>query len=256
MTMTAEYTDMNWLHRTRLLVGDAGLERLRCASVAVIGLGGVGGHAAEAVARAGVGNLLLVDAGVVDETNLNRQVLALRTTLGRKKAEVALERMNAIRGEMSVRALDMFVEERTLPDLGLDPHWLVIDAIDTLESKTALLCYLHRNGISCVASMGAGQRLDPTRVRVADISATHGCPLARQVRKRLKDAGIERGIPCVFSEEPPLRPEREPSPPLKTAENEKKSRLPIGSISYVPALFGLTAAGVVINAILKGSDPS
>ena len=252
--MTTEHTDTHWLHRTRLLVGDAGLERLRCASVAVIGLGGVGGHAAEALARAGVGNLLLVDAGVVDETNLNRQILALKTNVGRKMAEVALERVSAVRDKMSVRALDMFVEESTLPDLGLDPHWLVIDAIDSLDSKTALLCYLHRNGISCVASMGAGQRLDPTRVRVADISATHGCPLARQVRKRLKDAGIERGIPCVFSEEPPLRSEREVSHPLKTDENEKKSRKPIGSISYIPALFGLTAAGIIINTIVKGSD--
>ena len=254
--MTAEHTDTYWLHRTRLLVGDAGLERLRCASVAVIGLGGVGGHAAEAVARAGVGNLLLVDAGVVDETNLNRQVLALRTTLGRKKAEVARERVTAIREDVSVRALDMFVEEQTLAGLGLDQRWLVIDAIDTLESKTALLCYLHRNGIPCVASMGAGQRLDPTRIRVADISETHGCPLARQIRRRLKDAGIDRGIPCVFSEEPPLRPEQESYCPEESAENGKKSRKPIGSISYVPALFGLTAAGIIINTIVKGSGIS
>lgn len=254
--MTAEHTDTHWLHRTRLLVGDAGLERLRHASVAVIGLGGVGGYAAEAVARAGVGNLLLVDAGEVDETNLNRQILALTSTLGRRKVDVARERVNAIHPGAAVRALDLFIEEKTLPLLGIDRGWLVIDAIDTLDSKTALLRYLHLNGIACVASMGAGQRLDPARVRVADISETHGCPLARLVRKHLKEAGIERGIPCVFSAEPPLRPGLDGSPPPKTAEGQKKSRQPIGSVSYVPALFGLTAAGVIINAIVKGPDPS
>lgn len=254
--MAPEHTDMNWLHRTRLLVGDAGLERLRNAAVAIVGLGGVGGYAAEAVARAGVGRLLLVDAGVMDKTNLNRQILALESTLGCGKAAVARERIAAIHPETAVDTSDVFVDEKTLPQLGLDERWHVIDAIDTLESKTALLCYLHRRGISCVSSMGAGQRLDPARVHIADISGTHGCPLARLVRNKLRKNGIERGITCVFSDEPPQRPLAAPPAHEKSTVYFDDGRAPIGSISYIPALFGLTAAGLVINAILKGEVPS
>ncbi len=243
MTCTPENTD--WLQRTRLLVGDVGIERLREASVAIIGLGGVGGYAMEAIARAGVGRLLLVDCDVVDTTNLNRQILALGRSLGQRKTDVARERIAAIHSGTVVETFPLRVSETTLADLGLNKGWHVIDAIDDLNAKVALLRYLYQRGIFCVASMGAGQRLDPTRVRIADIGATRGCPLARLVRQRLRRQGIEKGIPCVFSDEPPT-----PFP----AGKERNDIPVVGSISYLPALFGMMAAGLVITTILKGSS--
>lgn len=245
MTCEPEHTD--WQHRTRLLVGEAGVERLRGASVAIIGLGGVGGYAAEALARAGVGRLRLVDCDTVETTNLNRQVLAVTDTLGQLKTDAARERIAAICPDICVETLPIRVGEHPLADLELDGSWRVVDAIDGLEAKVALLDYVYRQGIPCVASMGAGLRLDPTRVQVADISATRGCPLARLVRRRLRQQGIDRGIPCVFSDEPPIRP---------PAGAQTNGAAPVGSISYLPALFGMMAAGVVINAILKGTASS
>ncbi|HOC69487.1 MAG TPA: tRNA threonylcarbamoyladenosine dehydratase [Candidatus Hydrogenedentes bacterium] len=242
MPCCSEHTD--WQHRTRLLVGDSGIERLCTASVAIIGLGGVGGYAVEAVARAGVGRLLLIDGDVVETTNLNRQVLALNTTLGQNKTDTARERIAAIHPGTTVETLSVRIGEHSLSTLGIDAGWHVIDAIDDLDAKVALLRYLYQRGIPGVASMGAGQRLDPTRVQVADISATRGCPLARRVRQRLRQNGIARGIPCVFSDEPPVRP---------CAVEEPNNNALIGSISYLPALFGMMAAGVVINHILKGA---
>lgn len=230
-------------HRTRLLVGDAGIVRLRGAAVAVIGLGGVGGYAAEAVARAGVGRLLLVDADVVDATNLNRQLYALHDTVGRAKVEVARERVAQINPDAMVEGRAVFVDELNVAALGLDSSWHVIDAIDTMASKVALLRYLHGQAIPCVSSMGAGRRCDPGRVRLADIAKTQGCPLAREVRRQLRGYGVVSGICCVFSDEPPLAvPESE--------EGHSGTRGPVGSIAHVPGLFGLTAAGYVINRIV------
>ena len=236
---------MDWLHRTRLLVGDTGIERLRNASVAIIGLGGVGGYAAEAVARAGVGRLLLVDCDVVDSTNLNRQILALGNTVGQRKTDVARERIAAIHSGTTVETLSIRVSEMTLSDLGLKTGWHVIDAIDDLDGKVALLRYLYRQGISCVASMGAGQRLDPTRVRIADIGAT---PAAwRGLYDSSCGDGALKGIACVFSDEPPA-----PFPTVR----ERNGSPAVGSISYLPALFGMMAAGHIITTILKGNSAS
>ena len=242
MTCCSENTD--WQHRTRLLVGNSGIERLRHASVAIVGLGGVGGFAAEAIARAGTGRILLIDSDVLETTNLNRQLLALHSTLGNNKTDAARVRIASISGEIVVETLSVRVREDNLADLHLDSGWHVIDAIDDLAAKVALLTHLYRHDIPVVASMGAGQRLDPTRVQIADISAIRGCPLAKRIRQRLRQNGIDRGIPCVFSDEPPVRP--------YTAEKGLHAA-PVGSISYLPALFGMMAAGRVLNDILKGT---
>jgi tRNA A37 threonylcarbamoyladenosine dehydratase len=254
--MVPESINKDWQHRTRLLVGDEGMERLRRASVAVIGLGGVGGYAVEALARAGVGRLLLVDCDTVDPTNINRQIIALDATVGMRKTDATRNRVAAIHPGATVETRDLFVEEAALEQLTLDQTWHVIDAIDMLDAKVALLRYLHGRAIPCVSSMGAGLRLDPSRVQVADVSKTRGCPLARQVRQRLRGTGIHKGILCVFSDEPPLRAiEVEADCLRQKSRSSAACKAPVGSISYLPALFGLTAAGTIINAILKGTLP-
>ncbi len=231
-------------HRTRLLLGDAAVDRLRRAAVAVIGLGGVGSYAAEALARAGVGRLLLVDADTVDVTNINRQLYALHTTVGRDKADVARERIAQINPAAQVDARPLFVDADTINTLPLDDSWHVVDAIDTVHAKTCLLQQLHGQGIPCVSSMGAARRCDPTRIQSADIAHTRGCPLAREVRRILRQDGITSGILCVFSDEPPL-----PTPPHD--ENTPcGGKAPVGSIAHLPGLFGLTAAGHIINSIV------
>ncbi len=230
-------------HRTRLLLGDAAAEKLRCAAVAVIGLGGVGSYAAEAVARAGVGRLLLVDADKVDTTNINRQLYALHDTVGRPKVEVARERTAQINPDAVVDARVEFLDASNLDTLGLEKGWHVIDAIDTLDAKVALLRYLRAHGISCISSMGAARRCDPARVHLADIAQTRGCPLAKEVRRRLRQDGIISGIPCVFSDEPPL------PAPVRHSVVATPGKAPVGSIAHLPGLFGLTAAGYIINAI-------
>ncbi|MFA7691706.1 MAG: tRNA threonylcarbamoyladenosine dehydratase [Candidatus Hydrogenedentes bacterium] len=231
------------LHRTRILVGDDGIDRLCQARVAVIGLGGVGGYAVEALARAGIGTLLLVDSDKVEPTNLNRQLLALTATIGHYKTKAAKERVASIHAGTEVITRCICLDESNIDDLGLTREWHVIDAIDDLSAKAALLRYLYDHQISCVASMGAGQRLDPLRIKVADISRSHGCPLARRLRQRLRALGIVKGIPCVFSDEVPLR---------GAAADAPTRDQPIGTISYLPALFGMMAAATIINTILHG----
>lgn len=235
-------------HRTRLLVGDGGIERLEAASVAVIGLGGVGGYAAEAVARAGVGRIMLVDADVVDITNMNRQIYALDETTGMLKVDVASKRIASINPRSVLDARAIFVDEPQIKALGLDASWHVIDAIDTFPAKTLLLRHLHDNCIPCASSMGAARRRAPGRVHIADISQTYGCPMARALRRALRAYGIVSGIPCVFSDEPPAA--CAPACSDTGDSNQQTGKAPVGSISFLPAIFGLTAAGIVINAIL------
>ena len=221
--------------RTRLLVGEEGIERLANASVAVFGLGGVGGYALEALARAGAGRLFVVDADVVDATNLNRQILALEGTVGRAKVDVARERVQGINPAATVVAVREFLTPGNIETHVPDGLQYAIDAIDDVPAKVHLLATLHARGVHTVSCMGAALRLDPNGIRVADIGKTSGCPLARTIRQRLRKRGIDSGIVCVYSDAPP----RAPAPGLA-----------LGSISYVPGIVGLTAAGVVISQIL------
>lgn len=229
--------------RTRLLVGEEGLRRLRQARVAVFGLGGVGGYALEALARASVGYLVLVDSDSVEVTNLNRQVLALHSTLGLPKVEVGRERTRQINpgGITEVHCVELTPEN--IASVVPKTFDYAIDAIDTVGAKVALLSLLHGRGVRLVSCMGTASKLDPTAIRVGDISETKGCPLARIVRQGLRKAGIEDGIRCVFSEEN-LGQVSEP-------DEENGGRRYRGTISYIPGLAGLTAAGLIIKDILS-----
>jgi tRNA threonylcarbamoyladenosine dehydratase len=231
--------------RTRLLVGDEGVERLRHATVAILGLGGVGGYAFEAVARAGVGRLILADCDTVDSTNINRQILALDDTVGRPKVELARERLGQINPGAKVEVIGETLRPQNIETLVPDTGY-AIDALDMLDTKVALLAMFHRRGTPHVACMGAASRLSPTNTRVGDLSEVRHCRLARRVRQRLRKQGIEHGIRCVYSDEVArqgMELQQGDGPGLKRVR---------GTIAYVPGLVGLTAAGLIINDILAG----
>jgi tRNA threonylcarbamoyladenosine dehydratase len=241
---------MRWYARTEQLLGAEPLARLQDARVAVFGLGGVGSYAVEALARAGVAHFRLIDYGAVDATNINRQLFALHSTLGRRKVDLAAERILDINPDCEVDARPGFLDPDTV-DGFLDPRpGIVVDAIDSLNSKVTLLEAVHRLGIPVVSSMGAGGRMDASQVRVGDISETLICPLARVVRLRLRRRGVTSGIPCVYSVEPALN--TTPYDPTDVGEHHGtgRQRQPIGTVSYMPALFGLRVAQEVIRMLL------
>lgn len=228
-----------------MLIGTEGLEKLSAARVAVVGVGGVGGAAAEMVVRAGVGHVVLVDNDVVSETNINRQVLALRSTVGRQKCEVLSERLLDINPALDLRTVGEYVHEDNVAKI-LDPSGIdfVIDAIDTLSPKIALITHCLQNGIPMVSSMGSGAKLDATSVRIADISKTYECPLAHMLRKRLHKLGIRSGFQAVFSAEKPME-----GATVEEESRNKKSQ--VGTISYLPAVFGCVCAQAAIEKILS-----
>jgi len=236
--------------RTRLLVGDAGIERLRNAHVLVLGVGGVGAYAAEHLARAGIGRLTLVDGDAVELSNCNRQLPALSSTLGRPKAEVMAERLREINPELTVEARVEFIgpeDVGALLDAGFD---YVVDAIDSLAAKVAFLLECRRRKIPLVSSMGAGGKTDPEQIRVADISKSYGCALARAVRARLKERGVERGVKVVFS------PEAVAKSAIQTVTApDGKKRAYVGTVSYMPAAFGGFCASVVLRNLLRAITP-
>lgn len=235
---------MEWLSRTELLLGRERLERLRRANVLVVGLGGVGAYAAEQLCRAGVGAMTLVDGDRVDVTNKNRQLPALDSTVGLPKAEVLAARFRDINPDIRLRVICDFVGEDDVESLlASGPYDYVVDAIDTLAPKVALLACCVRKRVPVVSSMGAGGKMDPSQVRVVDISRTTDCRLARVVRGRLRKQGIDRGIAAVFSPEPV-----EPQAIVAADSANKKSN--VGTISYIPPLFGCFCASVVIRALV------
>lgn len=234
---------LDWRHRTQLLIGEEGIDRLAEAKVIVIGLGGVGSYCAEALARAGVGSLVLVDGDSVSVTNINRQLLALADTVGLPKAEVMADRIRRINPACDVVPLVMWVDrgnaDRLLASGPNSAHY-VADAIDTIPAKLDLIESCLKSGVGVVSSMGAGNKLDPTRFSVADISQTHTCPMARAVRQGLRRRGIQRGLTVVFSDEPPVT--QQPGP--------------VGSISMVPGAAGLAMASVIIRHLAFASSTS
>lgn len=233
-----------WMSRTQLLLGDEKIERLMNAHVLVVGLGGVGAIAAEMVARAGVGKMTIVDADVVEASNRNRQVPALSSTEGKLKSEVLGERLKDINPELELTILSEYLkDERLFEILDSGDFTYVMDCIDTLSPKTYLIRGCIERKIPIVSSMGAGGKLDPTKVRIADISQSFNCHLARYVRKRLHRMGIFRGLTVVFSEEIADRDRVIPTP------NDDRKKSVIGTISYLPAIFGCTCASVVIDGI-------
>ena len=234
----------NWLERTALLLGEEKLGMLRRAHVLVVGLGGVGAYAAEMIARAGVGRMTVADADTVSVSNINRQLVALRSTVGRPKAEVLAERLRDINPELELTVLNRFMrDEETYALLDAARYDYVVDAIDTLSPKLALILAALERGLPLVSSMGAGAKTDPTKLEIADISKTHHCPLAHMLRKRLHKAGVRRGFQAVFSPEPA----REGAMILCEEQNKKSN---VGTISYLPALFGIGCASVVIRGLI------
>lgn len=234
--------------REMLLIGAEGLEFLHSCRAAVIGLGGVGSYAAEALARAGLGGLVLVDDDRVEESNLNRQLCALRSTIGRPKVEVMRERILDIDPSIRVEAhIERFCAESAerLLDTGLS---YIVDAIDSVRDKVELIVRAKELGIPVVSVMGTGGKLDPTRLRVGDLYETEMCPLARVMRTRLRRRGVE-SLDVVYSTEEPIRPLRGKAE--KPAEAGAGQRMPVGSISFVPAAAGLAAASVVVRGLLS-----
>lgn len=233
--------------RTELLLQSDGLRRLQSAHVLIVGLGGVGGYAAEQLCRAGVGHLTIVDGDCVSESNVNRQLIALRSTVGQPKAQLFRDRFRDINPDCRVDALQEFLrDDRMIEVLEAEHYDCVVDCIDTLAPKVFLLYNSHRLGIPTVSSMGSGGKLDPSQVQACDIAQSNTCPLAAMVRKRLHHLGVYSGIRVVFS--------TEKIPPHAMIEDRSDNHLTtIGTISYMPPLFGCFLASEVVKILL---DPS
>lgn len=236
--------DTAWLTRTELLIGKENLQKLMDAHVLIVGMGGVGSYAAEFICRAGVGEMTIIDGDVVDPTNRNRQLPALATTHGMPKVALMADRLMQINPELKLHVIKEFVQpDRVEAMLDGNPDY-VIDAIDSITPKLTFLRAAVARNLRLVSSMGAGAKLDPTQIRVTDISKTYNCPFAQQIRKQLRNEGIRKGIRVVFSPEEPIWE----SLMLTDGTNYKKSAY--GTISYLPATFGSAVASVVIRDLL------
>ena len=229
-----------WMQRTELLLGSDRIERLRNARVLVVGLGGVGAYAAEAIARAGVGTMTIADADAVSESNINRQLVALHSTLGKKKTEVAKARVLDINPAAKVETYEMFYMPDTADEIDLSVCDFVVDAIDTVTAKLELAVRCDRLGVPCISCMGTGNRLDATKFCVTDINKTDTCRLARVMRRELRKRGVKK-LKVVYSK-------AEPKPP--TPDPSKRKQTP-GSISFVPPVAGMICAGEVIRTLLE-----
>ena len=234
----------DWKQRTRLLLGEEKMERLQQAHVLVVGLGGVGAYAAEMICRAGVGRMTIVDADTVQPTNINRQLPALHSTMGREKAEVLAARFKDINPDIQLTVLPVFLKDDNIPEL-LDAarYDFIVDAIDTLAPKCYLIAEALKRHIKIVSSMGAGAKSDITQIRFADIWDTYHCGLSKAVRKRLQKLGIKRKLPVVFSIE-----QADPKAVLLT-EDEQNKKSTCGTVSYMPAVFGCYLAEYVIKRL-------
>ena len=233
-----------WLERTSLLLGDEKLKKLQNANVLVVGLGGVGAYAAEMIARSGVGRMTIADADTVSPTNINRQLIALHSTIGKEKSELMADRLRDINPEIELTVVNRFIkDDETDALLDSDKFDYVVDAIDTLSPKLALIKGCLDRNIPLVSSMGAGAKTDPTKMEICDIAKTHHCPLAHMLRKRLHKIAIRSGFRAVFSPEPV----REGAMILCEEQNKKSNT---GTISYIPALFGIGCASVVIRGLI------
>lgn len=236
--------ETEWLSRTELLLGQARLEKLKQAHVLVAGLGGVGAYAAEQLCRAGVGEMTIIDGDVVELTNKNRQLPALDCNLGRSKAELMAERFREINPELRLHVISEFIRDEGMVEvLQRAKYSYVVDAIDTLAPKIFLIYHSLQLRLPIVSSMGSGGKLDPSKVMVADISKSYNCNLARMLRKRLHKLGVYKGVKVVFSSE-----FTDPNTIILSEGQNKKSN--VGTISYMPPLFGCFAASVVIRDLI------
>lgn len=235
---------MSWKERTRLLLGEEKLGILERSHVLVVGLGGVGAYAAEMLVRAGIGELTIADADTVGESNINRQLIALHSTIGRNKTDVLAERLRDINPQIVLHIHTEYIrDEKTYELLDESRYNYVVDCIDTLSPKVNLIAGALERGYPLVSSMGAGAKTDPTQIEVKDIGRSHHCPLAHMLRKRLHKLGIRSGFWAVFSPEPVRE-----GAMIIAEETNKKSN--VGSISYIPAAFGCACSSVVVRDLL------
>ena len=228
--------------RTEMLVGADALQKLNNSRVAVFGVGGVGGYVAESLARAGVGAIDLIDNDVVSESNINRQIIALTSTVGELKTEVMRQRILDINGDCQVRCIDKFVLPETIGEFDFSDYDYVVDAIDTVSGKLAIIEKAYSENIPVISSMGTGNKLDPTKFEVTDINKTSVCPLSRVMRYELKKRGVKK-LKVLYSKEDPIRPANE-------QKNELGKAVP-GSISFVPSVAGFIIGGEVIKDLIK-----
>lgn len=227
--------------RTRLLLGQSGMDRLKSAKVAVFGIGGVGGYTAEALVRSGLGEIDIIDNDTISETNINRQIIALRSTVGQKKVDVMEKRLLDISPYVKVNKFDCFYLPETASMFDFRKYDYVVDAIDTVTGKIGLIMQADAAGTKIISSMGAGNKLNPEGFRVSDIYKTKGCPLAKVMRHELKKRGIKK-LDVVYSEELPIKP-------FSSDEHCGKRQIP-GSVSFVPSVAGLIIAGYVVNDLI------
>ncbi len=238
---------IEWLSRTSLLLGDDNIEYLKSKHVLVLGLGGVGSYAAEMIARGGVGKLTVVDGDVINKSNINRQLLALTSTIGKSKAILMKERLKLINPEIEVTAINEFLHDEKIELLLNNNYDYVVDAIDTLSPKVFAIYNCLKKGHKLVSSMGAGGRIDPSQIKIAPLKKTYNCKLAFKVRKRLSSLNASKNFPVVFSTE------KVDKNAVILVENESNKKTTVGTISYIPAIFGMNCASVVLRNLLYPS---
>jgi len=234
-----------WLSRTKLLLGDKKLEKLKNSHVLVVGLGGVGAYAAEQICRAGVGRMTIVDGDIITPSNINRQLPATHSQINKDKAEIMSNRLLDINPELKLTVVNEFLKEERIKELvEAEKYDYLVDAIDTLSPKMFLLSFAFRSKIPTVSAMGAGGKFDPSQIKEADISESYNCKLARAVRKRLHRMDIHEGIKVIFSPEEIAKG----SMIIDESENKKSN---VGTISYMPPLFGCLCASVVLRDLIR-----
>lgn len=242
---------VNQFSRTELLIGKEGMQRLQQARVAVFGIGGVGGHVVEALVRSGVGALDLIDNDTVSVTNLNRQIIATRSTVGKYKVDVAKERALDINPDVKIQTYRTFYMPETAKQFDFTQYDYVVDAIDTVTGKLELIMQASEAGVPIISSMGAGNKMDASAFKVADIYQTNVCPLAKVMRRELKKRGVKK-LKVVYSEEQPIVPDEELAAACREQEGGLESRRQIpGSNAFVPSVAGLILAGEIIKDLIK-----
>jgi len=233
-----------WLSRTKLRIGENKLKKIQKANILVVGLGGVGAYAAENICRAGVKKMTIIDGDTFQESNLNRQLGALKSTIGMLKAEYMAKRLLDINPNLEITSVNKYITDEEMAKYDIRKFDYIIDAIDTLSPKLNLIKNALKNNIPIVSSMGAGGKLHPEMVKIADISKSYNCKFARIIRKNLHKEGIYKGFKVVYS------PEKVPEEAVKLVEGERNKKSMVGTISYMPPIFGCFCASVVINDLI------
>lgn len=235
----------NWQERTELLIGKKNLDKLKMAHVLIVGLGGVGSSAAEAICRAGVGEITIVDGDHIHPSNKNRQLPALDSTMGKPKAEVVGDRLIDINPELKLHIVQEYIKDDRMIDILNKPYDYVVDAIDTLSPKVYLIYHSVQKGLNIVSSLGSGARMDPTKIQIKDISKSYNCRLGFLLRKRLRKLGVSKGVKVVFSED---KADSNAVIVDEPGENKKSS---VGTISFMPPVYGYFCASVVIRDLIE-----